>query len=77
MGRPSGDGARSRLIQALDCQTGSRALAVCRAAFERGLVIETSGTRDHVVKCIPPLTIPDDELEAGFAILDECVQMAA
>ena len=65
------------MIQALDCQTGSRALAVCRAAFERGLVIETSGARDHVVKCIPPLTIPDDELEAGFAILGECVQMAA
>ncbi len=65
------------MIQAIDCQTGSRAQAVCRAAFERGLVIETSGAQDHVVKCMPPLTIPDDELDRGFAILSECVQLVA
>jgi diaminobutyrate-2-oxoglutarate transaminase len=61
------------MIQAIDCQTGSRAQAVCRAAFERGLVIETSGAQDHVVKCMPPLTIPDAELEEGLAILRACV----
>jgi diaminobutyrate-2-oxoglutarate transaminase len=57
------------MIQALDCQTGELAQAICRASFAHGLVIETSGARDQVVKCIPPLTISDAELDAGLDIL--------
>lgn len=59
------------MMRAVDCQTGEHAQAVCRTAFEHGLVIETSGARDQVIKCIPPLTIPDDELDAGLDILCE------
>ena len=32
---------------------------ISEAAFQRGLIIETSGTDDHVLKCLPPLTIED------------------
>jgi diaminobutyrate-2-oxoglutarate transaminase len=57
------------MIQAIDCSSSELASAVCRAAFERGLVIETSGARDQVVKCIPPLTIVQEELDRGLEIL--------
>lgn len=43
--------------------------AVSAAAFERGLVIETSGARDEVLKFLPALTISDDELLQGLAIV--------
>lgn len=59
------------MIQAIDCQSGELAQSACRAAFDRGLVIETSGARDQVIKFIPPLTIPDDELDRGLDILRE------
>ncbi len=62
------------MVQAIDCGTGERAGAICRAAFERGLVIETSGARDQVVKCLPPLTIEDADLDAALDILQECVE---
>lgn len=65
------------MVQALDCHSGERAQAVCRAAFERGLVIETSGPRDHVLKCIPPLTIADEELDTALDILRQSVEATA
>ena len=39
---------------------------------QRGLIIETSGTDDHVLKLLPPLTIEDDQLERGLDIIEEC-----
>ncbi len=39
-------------------------------SFERGLVIETSGTDDHVLKFLGPLTIEDDVLERGLDIVE-------
>ena len=44
---------------------------VSEAAFERGLIIETSGTDDHVLKCLPPLTIEDEQLQRGLDIVAE------
>jgi diaminobutyrate-2-oxoglutarate transaminase len=64
------------MIQAIDCGTGTLAKTVCRHAFTQGLVIETSGARDHVVKCIPPLTMTDDELDAGLDILTRSLEIA-
>jgi diaminobutyrate-2-oxoglutarate transaminase len=51
--------------------------AVCTAAFERDLLVETSGPNSEVVKLMPPLTATDDELMDGLAIIAECVQVAA
>lgn len=42
---------------------------ISEAAFQRGLIIETSGTDDHVLKCLPPLTIEDDQLLRGLEII--------
>ena len=44
---------------------------VSKAAFERGLVIETSGAFDEVLKFFPALTITEDELRRGLEIVRE------
>jgi diaminobutyrate-2-oxoglutarate transaminase len=49
------------------------AAAICAEAFARGLLVETSGPKDEVVKVMPPLTIDDDLLKHGLTILSEAV----
>jgi diaminobutyrate-2-oxoglutarate transaminase len=46
----------------------------CAAAFARGLLMETSGPSDEVMKIMPPLTISDAELEEGLAVVAEAVR---
>ena len=46
----------------------------CAAAFERGLLLETSGPSDEVMKIMPPLTVTDAELEEGLAVVAEAVR---
>lgn len=60
------------LMMGIACDS-DRTLAgrVSKAAFERGLVIETSGAHDEVLKFLPALTITDDELRRGLAIVRE------
>ena len=57
------------LMQGVDTGSGDLAGAICARAFEKGLVIETSGADDEVVKVLAPLTTPDDTFRKGFAIL--------
>ncbi|CAL9614526.1 Diaminobutyrate--2-oxoglutarate transaminase [Streptomyces sp. enrichment culture] len=52
----------------------SRATAVCARAFELGLLLETSGPENEVVKLFPPLTIGDGELEEGLALFGRAVR---
>jgi len=59
------------LAQAVDLGSGELAKEVQKAAFDRGLIIETCGSRDQVIKCIPPLTIPEPTLLRGLDILEE------
>jgi diaminobutyrate-2-oxoglutarate transaminase len=47
--------------------------AVCEAAFERGLLMETSGTKGEVVKLLPALTSTEQELTEGLEILAESI----
>jgi diaminobutyrate-2-oxoglutarate transaminase len=60
------------LMYGLACD-GDRTLAgrISKAAFGRGLVIETSGAFDEVLKFLPALTIDDEELRRGLAIVRE------
>jgi diaminobutyrate-2-oxoglutarate transaminase len=64
------------MMLGLDMQTGARAGAVVREAFARGLVIETSGSDDEIVKCLTPLTIDESELVKGLDILEAAVNAA-
>jgi diaminobutyrate-2-oxoglutarate transaminase len=61
------------MMLGINCQERELASAISRAAFGRGLIIETCGNRDQVVKLLPPLTINDDELKEGIDILERAV----
>lgn len=50
---------------------------VTNKCFERGLIMETAGTDDEVFKLFPPLTIDNEGLEKGLAIIEEAVEAAA
>lgn len=67
--------ARGRgMVQALDCRTGEIASMISHVAFEKGLIIETSGAEDQVLKFLAPLTISDHELDKGLSILEESIR---
>jgi diaminobutyrate-2-oxoglutarate transaminase len=54
----------------ISCPDGDTAAAICREAFERGLVIETSGNHSQVVKCLCPLIISEEQIDKAMSILD-------
>lgn len=60
------------MIQGVEFANPAVASEISRRAFERGLIIETAGPRDEVLKTLPPLTISDEELERGLQILADC-----
>jgi diaminobutyrate-2-oxoglutarate transaminase len=75
--RHPGIGARGRgMAQGLKFADKPVAAAVCRAAFERGVLMETSGPSDEVVKLLPPLTTSESDLDAGIAVLAESVAVS-
>lgn len=72
--RYEGIAARGRgMAQGLRFADAPRAGEVCRNAFERGALMETSGPSDEVVKLLPPLTTSADDLLTGLDILAESV----
>lgn len=48
--------------------------AVCREAFDRGLLLESSGPEGEVVKLMPPLVIDDDDLAEGLTITAQSIE---
>ncbi len=44
---------------------------ISAACFERGLVIETAGVNDEVLKLLPSLTISEEELAHGLDIIEQ------
>jgi diaminobutyrate-2-oxoglutarate transaminase len=70
-------GLRGRgLAQGIAFADPEAASAVCAQAFERRLLMETSGPESEVVKLLPPLTVTPDELEQGLDILTASVDAA-
>ncbi|QKT06897.1 diaminobutyrate--2-oxoglutarate transaminase [Gordonia sp. X0973] len=61
------------MVRGLVFDNPEDAAKVCAAAFDAGLLTETSGPSDEVVKLLPPLTIGVDDLEVGLAILAQAV----
>lgn len=58
------------LMSGIECPDGEIAGAICREAFANGLVIETSGNDDQVVKCLAPLVITEQQVLEGLNILE-------
>jgi len=69
--------ARGRgMVWGLDVKDGSLASRITRNCFSQGLVIETAGATDQVVKLLPPLTISETELLSGLNILNAAIDAA-
>ncbi|WP_370237788.1 MULTISPECIES: diaminobutyrate--2-oxoglutarate transaminase [Henriciella] len=64
------------MMQGVDVGTGDLASDICSRAFEKGLIIETSGANDEVVKVLAPLTTPVDTFRKGLSILLEAAEEA-
>jgi diaminobutyrate-2-oxoglutarate transaminase len=47
---------------------------VAEEAFKRGLLMETAGPDDEVLKFLPPLIIEEEQLRAGLEIVDQCLE---
>lgn len=46
---------------------------VAKEAFDNGLVIELAGSEDQVVKFLPALTIEEETLREGLAVIDKAI----
>ena len=65
------------MMLGLDVVDGDLATAICRRAFADGLIVETSGANDQVVKVLAPLTTPDELLVDGLDRLATAVTSVA
>jgi diaminobutyrate-2-oxoglutarate transaminase len=62
------------LVWGLALPEGDMATKAARAAFDRGVLVETSGPEQDVVKLMPPLTVSvEDELMPGLEVLAEAM----
>lgn len=67
--------ARGRgMFQGINCINGHIAGKITHLAFKNGLVIETSGADDHVVKFLCPLIISDENLKKGIDIVEQAIK---
>jgi diaminobutyrate-2-oxoglutarate transaminase len=64
------------MMRGLDLGSGDIAQSVTAACFAQGLIIETSGAHDEIVKVLAPLVIEDAVLSAGLDILERSVRSA-
>ena len=65
------------LMQGIECKSGSISSAIARACFDKGMVIETAGPDDEIVKFFCPLTISESELEQGLHIFEQAADAVA
>ncbi|MFT5427280.1 MAG: diaminobutyrate-2-oxoglutarate transaminase [Gammaproteobacteria bacterium] len=61
------------MFRGINCVNGELAEKITRKAFKKGLIIETSGADDEVIKLLCPLTITMENLTKGIDILQESV----
>ena len=56
---------------AIDANLSKEAMHAC---LDRGMIIERAGSFDCVLKLLPPLTIPENQLKEGLQIIKESVK---
>lgn len=62
------------MFQGINCVSGELADKITSKAFQNGLMIETSGADDQVIKLLCPLIISMDNLKAGIDILESAIR---
>lgn len=65
------------MMRGIVCDPPEAASDIGRHAFEKGLIIETSGAQGEVVKILAPLTIGEPTLEKGLDILEASIKEVA
>ncbi|MDH0865609.1 diaminobutyrate--2-oxoglutarate transaminase [Mitsuaria sp. GD03876] len=65
------------LMVGIDARDPARADAIAREAYRLGLIIETAGPNDEVVKLLPPLTVSDEELALALRLIRQAVEASA
>ncbi|VGO22061.1 diaminobutyrate--2-oxoglutarate transaminase [Pontiella sulfatireligans] len=63
------------MFQGINCVNGDIAGQITHAAYKQGLIIETSGADDQVIKLLCPLTIKDENLTKGIDIVEAAVKL--
>ncbi len=61
------------MMLGLDVCDGALASAVSKCCYADGLIIETAGPHDEVIKVLAPLTTPDKVLIEGLAIVNAAI----
>ncbi len=61
------------MFQGINCVSGELAGEITSRAFKHGLIIETSGADDHVVKFLCPLVIAEESLKRGIDIVEQAI----
>ncbi len=59
------------LILGLEASVPEISQMMAQGAFERGLIIETAGAEDEVIKLLPPLVVTNDAIDRALEILNE------
>ncbi len=62
------------MFQGINCVNGDIAGKITHHAFKNGMVIETSGADDQVVKFLCPLIISDVNLKKGIDIVENAIR---
>ncbi|KII76715.1 diaminobutyrate--2-oxoglutarate transaminase [Vibrio renipiscarius] len=65
------------LMIGVECSCGETASLIARECFANGMVIETAGPNDEVVKFFSPLTITQSEMAQGMKIFEQAVDTVA
>lgn len=61
------------MFQGINCVSGELASDISLRAFKKGLIIETSGANDQVIKLLCPLIISDEALKKGLDWIEESI----
>lgn len=72
-GSPPGEVRGRGLVKGIAFHRDGVAAAVARRCFAKGVVIETAGHRDEVLKFLPALTIDDATLERALGIVADAL----
>ncbi len=62
------------MFQGINCVNGEIASMITRTAYHKGMIIETSGADDQVIKLLCPLIISDENLKRGIDILEASIK---
>lgn len=62
------------MMRGINCVNGEIAGKITHKCFQNGLIIETSGADDQVVKFLCPLIISDENLKKGLDIVEQAIK---